>query len=385
MSRKMIIGIIVTLILAGSGVWWFRHQAEQARKAQAELGIQTVTVERRDLSETIDATGNAVLAQNGEIYPAYEATVRQVLHKAGDRVRRGELLMVLETATLKEEWATAESTVKKAEINLAQAQKELERMQKMYAAQGATITEVEAAQKEADVYQEELRLARFNLIQLRQQPDDANFFAPDHGQLWIKAPTDGEIAWVSVKPGQKVTAETLLLTVIAPGAVQFQAEVDESEIDKVRPGQKAVVLLNDVDGTELSGVVTRVGKTGTAESDVVVFPVTIQVDRPTGLRSGVSADVTIYITSYPEALTVPVKAVVERRGQSMVRVRKGSGPEWVRVQLGARTDSYVEVVAGLNEGDQVLIEAATDSKRDANPNRQNRFSPMGGPPRVRVR
>ncbi len=217
MSRRMLIGIIVTVILAGFGVWWLRSQAERARKAQVESGIQRVTVERRALSETIGAAGNAVLAQDGQIYPAYEATVQKVLRKAGDRVRRGELLMVLETATLKEEWATAESTVKKAEINLSRVQRELERVQKMYATRGAAIAEVEAAQKKADIYQEELWLARFNLIQLRQQLDDANFFAPDRSRLWIKAPTDGEIARISVKPGQKVTTETLLLTVTAPG------------------------------------------------------------------------------------------------------------------------------------------------------------------------
>ncbi len=355
MSKKMIAGVSL-LVLTGLVLgWWWWNTANRNRQAQTNSLAGTVVAERRDLSEKIDATGTVVTAQNGDIHPAYEATVQQINHRAGERVKKGDLLMVLDSSSLKEQWAAAEADVNKAKINLDQAQKELEQLNALFSAQGATVNEVEDARKQAALYQEELKLARFNLDQLREQPDGANQIAADHRKLWIRAPFDGAISWVSVKPGDKVATGTLLLSLVPNGALEVEVSVDESEISRVKPGQKASIVLNDAAETELTGVVTRVGKTGSTESDVVVFPVTIQVDQASDkLRPGMSADVTVQATETGNVLAIPANAVVERGGRTLVRLWDAAGPKWVPVELGVRSGSYVEVLSGLNEGDRIL-------------------------------
>lgn len=363
-AKKAVLLVLALLILAGAG-WgiWRWYSSSQNRQSQAEALSWTVAVERRDLSETIEATGRVVSPQSGDLYPAYEAIVRQVNRHPGERVRKGEVLMVLDAPSLKEQWVEAEANVNKARLTLIQAQKELERLQKLFEAQGATVDEVESAQKQVDSSREELNLAQFKLNELRAKSDGVNQISADRRYLWICAPFDGEVAWVNVKPGEKVTPQTLLLTLVSHRPLEIEASVDESEIGRVKPGQKVAIFLNDADETRASGVVVRVGKVGKEESGVVLFPIAIQVERAAAkLRPGMSADVTIYLSSTGEVLAIPVNAVIEREGRAMVRLWTPSGLTWTPVQLGVRNGSYVEVVSGLREGDRVVVRRTRTSE-----------------------
>lgn len=357
MAKKVLVALAILVVTAGvaGGVWWW-NSANQKRQAQTAALAWTVVVEKRDLSETIDGTGTVALGRNGDLYPAYEATVQQINCRVGEKVKKGAVLMVLEAPTLREQWAEAEANVNKARVNLAQAEKELTRVKELFDAQGATVDEVEAAQKQVDLYREELKLAEFKLNELQGRLNEANYLSSDHRQLWIRAPFDGEIAWVNVKPGDKVTTQTLLLSLADLRTLEIEISVDESEIGQVKPGQKAVIFLNDTKETKLNGVVSRVGKVGREESGVVVFPVVIQIERGSGqLRPGMSADVTIYASTTGEVLAIPADAVVEREGQAFVRLWASPQPKWVPVKLGVRSGSYVEVVEGLKEGDRVVV------------------------------
>ncbi len=371
MSKKLMVGIplvVLTGLALGVLGWNLAGRNRQAKTDAVEL---TVPVERRDLSEKIEATGTVTSSQNGDIYPAYEAIVQVINHRAGEMVKKGDLLMVLDSSSLAEQWAEAESNVNKAKLNLSQAEKELERVQILFDAQGATVDEVESARKQVGLYQEELKLAQVNLDALREKPDGANFIAPDQRKLWVRAPFDGEIAWINVKPGDKVTPQTQLLNLLAPKAMEITVSVDESEISRVKPGQKASVFLNDAEETEVAGVVSRVGKTGAEESGVVVFPVTIQVGPASAkLRPGMSADITIYVTKTGKVLAIPANAVVERGGQTLVRLWNTAGPKWVPVKLGVRNGSYVEVLSGLQEGDRIVLRRTGQGTSTGSGNRQ---------------
>ncbi|MGE5577382.1 MAG: efflux RND transporter periplasmic adaptor subunit [Syntrophothermus sp.] len=358
MSKKVMVGIslmVVTGLVVGLWVW---TSAGRNQKTATDAAAVAVPVELRDMSEKIEATGTVASSQNGDIYPAYEATVQRIIHQAGETVKKGDLLMVLDSSTLTEQWATAESNVTKAKLNLSQAEDELEQVQILFKAQGATVDEVDSAQKQVALYREELNLAQVSLDGLREKPDGANFFSPGQHKLEIRAPFDGEVAWVNVKPGDKVTTQTLLLNLVAHRAMEITVSVDESEIGQVKPGQRASVALNDADQTEVPGVVSRVGRTGAEESGVVVFPVTIRVDQGRAqarLRPGMSADVTIYASSTGKVLAIPTSAVIDRQGQTLVRLWDPTEPKFVPVILGVRNGSFVEVRSGLKEGDRVML------------------------------
>ncbi|HEY8465110.1 MAG TPA: efflux RND transporter periplasmic adaptor subunit [Bacillota bacterium] len=390
MSKRLVTGLLIVIIIGCAAGFFIQQGLQKRRQANLESLYETVTVAREDLNDTVDATGTLSFSQNGELYPAYNATVLQINKKVGDWVKKGEVLMVLDSSKLKEEWMEAQNTYQKALANYKLAQKTLERNRILYQAQGITIDEVEQAQNNVDTYSEDLKLAKFNLERLQKNPDGVNYLSSDRTKLLIKAPFDGVIAWIDVKPGETVevasstsSASTLLLTLAADNSVIVTAEVDESEIDKVKPGQKAIVTLNDKQSTELEGKVTAVGKIGTEDAGVVIFPVEIKVELPpVKVNSGMTADVTIQVTSRKNRLAIPAKAVIRRRGRTLVRVARGKEVAYVPVKLGEEFDTNIEVLAGLEEGDAILIPRNFSGSGDAarrNFDRQRNRGPMGGP------
>lgn len=392
MSKKMVVIGLVLMIAVSAGFYLYRQKLQ---KQQASLALQNeiVRVERRDLSEIVAGDGTVVFSKNGGIYPAYKATVQKILCQAGARVKKGDLLMVLTSDALKSSWVEAEHKYQTAKLNLARAEKELERQKTLYKVQGTTIDELETAQNNVDLNRVSLSEARSNLELLTETTDEANFVGSDHRTIMIRAPFDGEVAWVEVKVGQTVSAigsnssdsssNNLLLYLVAEGSLEVKATVDETDIDQVKVGQKAKVTLNDLNQTELYGIVTEVGSYGTEDAGVIVFPVKIRLDqvRDVIIRPQMTADVAIYITSKPNALAIPSGAVLKLRGKTMVRKVTGPKAELVEVKLGEASASYVEVLSGLAEGDRIIAnsKAVPATRESANGQSKQGRKMRGGP------
>jgi HlyD family secretion protein len=392
MSKKMVTGLMVLLLIAGAAGVVAMRLVNKNRVASLTNLYETVTVEAEDLSDTVETTGTLAFSQNGELYAAYNATVLQINHKVGDQVKKGDLLMVLDSSTLKASWMEAQNIYQKALFSLKMAEKALEREQILFKAQAITIDTLETAQNNVDTDRADLQLARFNLEKLKVNADGYSYLSPDHTKLLIKAPFDGVIAWIDVKSGETVSvasstssSSTLLLTMAADNSVIVSCDVDESEIDKVKPGQNAEITLNDKAGTKLDGSVITVGKIGATDNDVVVFKVEIKVSLPPlKVNSAMTADVTIMVTSRQNRLAIPVKAVVDRRGQKMVRVAQGNEVKYIPVTLGEQVDTSYEVFSGLKEGDRVLVEKTSSSGNSARKNNRNSRRGMGGRPPMRM-
>jgi RND family efflux transporter MFP subunit len=393
MSKKMVAGLIALFLTAGAAGFGIVRMINKNRVANLATHYETVTVERQDLSDTVETTGTLAFSQNGEIYAAYNATVLQINRKVGEEVKKGDLLMVLDSSSLRASWMEAKNTYEKALFNLKQAEKTLAREKILFKAQAITIDTLETAQNNVDTYRSDLELARFNLEKLKINADGYSYLSPDHTQLWIKAPFDGVIAWIDVKTAETVkvasstsSSSTLLLTLAADNSVIVSADVDESEIDKVKPGQNAIVTLNDKEGTKLDGTVITVSKIGASDNDVVVFTVEIKVALPpVKVNSGMTADVTIMVTPRKGWLAIPAKAVIERRGRKMVRMTQGNEVIYSPVSLGEQVDTYIKVRSGLQEGDQILVEKGTTSSSgfgnqgNKRNNLDRRKGGMGGP------
>ncbi len=397
MSKKLIVLGLTSIIIMATGFYLY-HQKLQKQQASTGIHSEIVRVERKDLSETVEGDGTVVFSKNGGIYPAYKATVQKIHCQAGDKVKKGDLLMVLTSDTLKSSLVEAEYKYQTAKLNLAQAQKELERQKTLYQAQGATVDELESAQNSVDLNRVSLNEASSNLELLTQTTDEANFVGSDHRTIMIRAPFDGEVSWVEVKPGQTVSAigsnssdsssNNLLLYLVAEDSLEVQATVDETDIDQVKAGQKAKVILNDANQTELDGIVTEVGSYGSEDSGVIVFPVRIRLGKVNvTVRPQMTADVSIYITAKPDVLAIPNGTVMNVRGKTMVKKVTGSNTELLEVELGDANASYVEVRSGLDEGDQILVTQKADPATRNNSGSQskqrgNMMGGPGGPPRM---
>ncbi|MBC8276509.1 MAG: efflux RND transporter periplasmic adaptor subunit [Chloroflexi bacterium] len=180
----------------------------------------------------------------------------------------------------------------------------------------------------------------------------------------IVAPFDGTVVSVGIKKNDVLSAQDYssggAIQLVDTTAIKFQGLVDEIDILKVKRGQKAMISVDAVPDKEFAGTVSFISPYGTTEtSSVVKFAVTIQLD-PTDveLKGGLTATADIAIYDVQNVLLVPLSAVTTTpEGSFVTIVNEVTGQQEKRqVVLGKQNFQFAEVLAGLKEGDQVIIE-----------------------------
>ncbi|WP_182877775.1 efflux RND transporter periplasmic adaptor subunit [Microbispora sp. H10670] len=181
----------------------------------------------------------------------------------------------------------------------------------------------------------------------------------------IKAPADGTVLSIAGTTGSRYTSGAFV-TLGDLDNLQVQALFTESDIRFLKTGQPAVVTLPTQPGREFSGTVAHIDPTATTSDRLVRYGVRIDLDsRPARLLLGQSATVRVTTDEAADALYVPSQAVrVQSDGTAVVMVADGGAQVRRTVGVGVRGDTYVEVVTGLSEGDQVVLPATTTAFPD---------------------
>jgi HlyD family secretion protein len=178
----------------------------------------------------------------------------------------------------------------------------------------------------------------------------------------ITAPLDGVIGSVSTQEGETVAAglsAPTFVTIMDLGRLQVDTFVDEVDIGKVAPGQRAVFTVDSFPGREFQGRVAAIYPKAVLLENVVTYDVVVQIrDKYDGLlRPDMTASVTLLLDARQNVLCVPVKALKRERGKSVVYVLAKGQPQALEVKAGWKDSQWVEILSGLEEGQTVLLEA----------------------------
>lgn len=208
---------------------------------------------------------------------------------------------------------------------------------------------------------ESLRNAEINLENRYDQLDDYTITAPIKGTIIDKNYNAGEIT----------ESNQVLCTIYDLSYLTMTLSVDELDISDIQVGQTVAITADAVENRTYEGVVTKVSVAGTYTSGVTTYPVTIRVDETDGLLPGMNVDATIVLESASDVLTIP-SAALQRGNTVLVTADSPSaaggeanenGYVSVQVTTGVGDDSYLEVVSGLQEGDTVAyIQTGSSSK-----------------------
>jgi len=199
----------------------------------------------------------------------------------------------------------------------------------------------------------------------------------------LYAPFDGVVAAVNVSVGQMVGSGLPAITLVDNSRFHVDVEVDEIDVAQLVEGQPVEVTLDALPDVVLSGTVERIapaamgaaltdagmaasmGAGGSAPMDtgviapgVVSYDVTIVLDSTDApVRAGMSANATVTVEEVTDALLIPTWLVrIDRHtGQTYVQRRVGGQTERVDIQLGVRGNGVVQVLSGLEEGDEVVL------------------------------
>lgn len=343
------------LLAAGGGAGFVSARQLDARAAAGPApGPATARVERRDLAATVLATGVIRPQVGAQVAVGSRASgvVARLHVTVGDRIQAGDLLAELDRTELETRLRQVEAVRADAASLEAYSGKELSRARQLAAIGGVTDTELSAAVRAAEAASARLREAEAAVDAARVQLDWAT----------IRAPIGGVVATVSTQEGETVAASfaaPTFLTIVDLARLEVWAYVDETDIGRVRVGQRASFTVDSWPDQPFTGRVTAIRPTAEVRDNVVnyvtLIEITPQPDRL--LRPEMTATVHIELDGRPDALSIPNGALRRDAAGSWVLVDGGPAPERRPVQTGFRGAEYTEVLSGLTEGERVITGA----------------------------
>lgn len=172
----------------------------------------------------------------------------------------------------------------------------------------------------------------------------------------VKASIDGEVANIYVTEGDVVTAGTIIMDLTDYSNLQVKVKVDEYDVKSVEVGKEAIVTINALD-KEVKGTVSHLSKEAQSLNGVSYFVAIIDLNEDSELRVGMSTEVKMVNESVTDVIVIPMSALqFDYTNLPYVYYRNNQGEVMTKtVELGITDGTLVEVISGLEEGEEILI------------------------------
>lgn len=244
---------------------------------------------------------------------------------------------------------------------VAEAQKELDRVLQQ--------SERRIAQYEADL-RTQITTLELNLRKLERDEKNlaaCKIYAPQDG-LVVYAVSDNRFSAESlIEEGATVRNRQELIKLPNTSQMKVTVKIHESNINLVRAGQPALVVLDSAPDVPYRAEVARVALLPDSQArfgnpNLKVYNTEVVVTDPLpDVKPGVSAKVEIIITNIANAISVPIQAVTTLKGRQVVYVLRGGKPEPRPVELGLFNTKFIQIVSGLEPGERVLLSPPLDT------------------------
>lgn len=381
-GRVWLIGLIFVLICTAIYIHSHKQSTVKVNTPTTAAQVKAYTVVRQDMEKRLTMSGETVPNIKVDIAPKYTGRITDVRVQLGDVVKAGQVLIVQDTRDLdisimenRAAWRQAQadatesqaaytSSHVKAQVDFDSANATYQRYQTLYT-QGAV-----SKQELDDKYQamvaaktvldslitqdmggtpaqvESKRAAsekaKYAIEGLEKQRDD----------LILRAPNDGIISYRNAEVGMLPQAGTTLLSIVDNGHMYVDCNVSEADISTVKTGMNLDVTIDSL-GKTYKGKVIYVSPAMT--TDTRAYVVRILLDNPDAdIKAGMFASALVKVVQRKDTLFVPRDAIIEKNGTITVFVIRTDGTvEERNVTTGMRNDDSVEVLSGIQEGEQV--------------------------------
>jgi len=329
------------------------------------------------------ASGRVETVSRAQIGSEITGVVLERLVQEGDRVSRGDVLLVLKSDEISAQVRQAEAELKElattrrpqAEVDLANAKVQLEQAQREAARRKGTELGILSAEEREKSLEAE-RVARNNLESARikaaalakgnvEETMLRERLAALQAQLAktkIRAEVDGTILTRNVEPGDLVQPSQTLFTIALDGATEIRVPFDERNLPLLALQQKAVVVADAYPDRPFPAQINFIAPSIDAQRGTVDVRLTVN-PVPDFLRQDMTVSVNVETNKRQRSLVIPNDALSAISGNkaTVILIREGKIQRH-QITLGLRGLVMSEVVAGLKEGDQVLADAESQLK-----------------------
>lgn len=287
--------IAAAIIAAAAGGWWYYSH----KGAASEVYYASAEASEQSVTETVETTGQVEPLNRVEIAPPSSGRIEKLLVHEGDAVKAGDVLALMSSTD--------------------------------------RVAILDAARSMSD--------------------EQYKYWQDSYKPIKVMAPLAGNIILKNVVEGQTVSQNTVLYAM--SDYLIVMASVDESDIGKVKVGQRTKIVLDAYPDKPVSGRVFQILSEGKNVSNVITYGVKIRPNEiPAFFKSQMTANISIEVSKRDKAVMIPVKAItVDPSGNTaVISALKDGKPVYQRVQTGSEAGGKIEVTSGLEAGDKVYFQ-----------------------------
>ncbi len=309
--KKLILIIIILAAIGGAGGAYYM------RKGTKEPEVRTAQITRGDVIASVQATGTLEAVTTVQVGTQVGGIVQELYADFNDIVKKGQVIARLDPTILdtqieqqKANVTRSEADLDRLKVTLADSQQKLERAKALSDKNLLPRSELETAIVNVDSAKAQIRSSEAGLVQAKSQLNTAEV---NRAHTVITAPIDGIVIQRAVEPGQTVNAgmNAPLLFVLAADLTKMQvnANIDEADVGRMRPGQAVSFRVDAFPTEQFIGTVQQVRLQPTTVQNVVTYQTVINVpNQQYKLKPGMTANVNIEITRKTNVLRIPAAA-----------------------------------------------------------------------------
>lgn len=342
---KKLIYVIIAVVLTFAVAYTLINNKEEmaAEAAVAEIksdaiSVQLTTPEIGKIDRSFTAQGNFAPIQSLTLQSETQGQIAQVLKRKGDHVRKGDLLIKVESNTVRAELQTAQA-------NFENAERDLKRFENLAAGEAITKRQLEDARLA-------FATAQSNLVTAKKRLANTS----------IKAPIDGEINEIYVEVGSYLGIATKLYDIVNVDRLKLNVKLSAEEVLLIKKGDEVTLKADVMAKQDITGTVTAIA----AQADKSLkYDVEIEFKNSSEnkLRAGMYGTAYFKVAEKDDVLLIPREAIVGSIQNPSVYVVKDSLANLKKIRIGTVTQNSVEVLDGLTE-DENIVQSGQINLRD---------------------
>lgn len=333
---KKLIYILIAIVLVFAVAYTLINNKKEmaAEAAVAEIKSNAISVQLAEpkmgkIDRSFNAQGTFSPIQSLSLQSETQGQITRVLKRKGESVRKGDLLIQVESNTYQAELQTAKANFEKAE-------RDLKRFENLASGDAITKRQLEEARLAFTTSEAQLITARKRMANTS-----------------IKAPIDGEINEIYIEVGSYLSPATKLYDIVNVDRLKLKIKVNANEVLMIKKGDEVKVVADVLTSQNITGTVTAIA----AQADKSLkYDVEIEFENPANnsLRAGMYGTAHFDVAEKKEVLLIPREAIVGSIQNPSVYVVKDSIANLTEVKIGTVTQNQVEILSGVKAGEKIV-------------------------------
>ena len=339
------IGIIVLILgLLFAIAYFVRTNSKSA------IQYDTTTAFTSSIQKTSVVTGTVIPEDEVEIKPQLNGIISEIMVEEGDMVNNGDLIAIIKVVPDERSVYGAQSQVNAAELNVKNAERQMQRAEELFSKQIISQQEYEDAELRFNTAKENLQAAQNDLEIIRKGSVSGSSTANTN----IRATITGTILEIPIKLGDQVIAANSFnsgstVAIIADlNMMIFEGQVDEAEVGRLEVGQDLSVSMAAIPDKEFLAKLKFVAPKGTEAGGAVQFKIEadLTLDESTFIRAGYSANGTLVVDNRQDIMVIP---------EALLQFDRKTSVPYVEVETSNQNFERRDITIGLSDGIKVEI------------------------------